>query len=479
MDVLESKLHRQIIWQRIMPFLVIAIVVAIYFPTFVGLSSEWTQWDESLSHAYPLLLWFLILLYRVGPIESSQQKLWVNCLLAAGLIGASISWFLFNAIQIKILEQLILLPILFLSLALVFGVNALWRLRFLLLMPIFALPVWDYLNNGLVQLASNVVGEMVRTIRIPALIDGSSIFIPAGHIMIADGCSGLRYLIISLALGYTISYLNGYKEKGLIISLLIAGLLGLVANWVRIFVLILVGYYTEMESSLMEDHETFGWIVFALICFPAIYFAPVIKKEKMLTVAVENTVGMKKILLLCLLLSPGFWLGKLVAANNSSVAPAYDLGENGFVPYTSILPLPPVLPAATLSKQFVTSDNIYLQINQYIPKTSQARLVPYIARQFDMQFWLQEQVKVVSVGGKKVRVEQLRQKSGLRRILQVQWFDVGGFNAATVPRAKLLQIPAVLSGNQYFTVFTLQVECTQIDCNNSRQSLLNLSESIQ
>lgn len=479
MELVKPQLQWQIIWQRALPFLVIAMLVAVYFPTFVGLSAEWVQWDESLSHAYPLLLWFLILLYRAGPIEPTEQHLSIDFLLGLGLIVASVAWFLFSTVQIKILEQIVLLPILFLSIGFIFGINSLWRLRFLLLMPVFALPIWDYLNNSLVELASSVVGEMVRITRIPALIDGSSIFIPSGHIMIADGCSGLRYLIISLALGYTISYLNGYKEKGLISALVIAALLGLIANWIRIFVLILIGYSSEMESSLMEDHETFGWIVFALICFPAIYFAPVVKKESLPIAEVKTTVKLNKFLLLCLLLMPGFVLGKLIAATNNTELPVYSLAENIFLPSDASLPLSPLLPTAVLTKRFVAADNIYLQINQYAPKNKKDRLVPYIARQFDTQFWLQEQVKVFSLGDKKVRFEQLRQKSGLRRIVQLQWFDIGGFNAATVAQAKLLQIPAVLSGNQYFTVFTLQTECSQHNCERARQSLIDLSESIQ
>lgn len=479
MEVLRMKLQPQTLWQRLAPFMVIALLVVIYFPTFIGLSVEWAQWDESLAHAYPLLLWFLILLHKLGPIGLSPQKRWVDILLALGLIGTSILWFLFSTIQIRILEQLILLPILYLALAFTFGLKTVWQLRFLLLMPLFAIPIWDYLNNSLVQLASTVVGEMVRMIRIPALIDGSSIFIPSGHIMIADGCSGLRYLIISLALGYTISYLNGYRETGLIASLLIAGVLGLLANWLRIFMLILVGYYTEMQSSLMEDHETFGWIVFALICFPAIYFAPVIKKIPTPIGVIGNRAQPKKILLLALLLVPGLLLNQLAASSNSGTAPSYHFANSDLVPHTAILPLPPLLPPATKTQNFMAPANIYLQVNQYIPQTSVDRLVPYIARQFDIQYWLQERVKVVAVGSKKVRVEQLRQKSGLKRVVQVQWFDVGGITTATVAQAKLLQIPAVLSGKQYFSVFTLQAECMQHDCDTTLQSLLQLSESIQ
>src|SRR5690606_34589281 len=119
--------------------------------------------------------------------------------------------------------------------------------------------------------------EMVRAIKMPAIIDGNSIYIPFGHILIADGCSGLRYFVIALAIGYIISYLNRYNEKRLLVVLAAAAAIGLLANWIRIFILILVGYQSEMQSSLMGDHEMFGWILFGLLCLPAIYFAPVVK----------------------------------------------------------------------------------------------------------------------------------------------------------------------------------------------------------
>src|SRR5690606_37229365 len=61
------------------------------------------------------------------------------------------------------------------------------------------------------------------------------------------------------------------------VTLLIAGLLGLIANWIRIFLLILIGYQTKMETPLMADHETFGWVIFGLLILPAIYFAPMVK----------------------------------------------------------------------------------------------------------------------------------------------------------------------------------------------------------
>jgi len=36
----------------------------------------------------------------------------------------------------------------------------------------------------------------------------------------------------------------------------------LLTNWIRITALILIGEYTNMESSLMDDHNTFGWYLY-------------------------------------------------------------------------------------------------------------------------------------------------------------------------------------------------------------------------
>lgn len=476
---MDNQLHNHnshFLLERFLPQTLLLCLALFFLPTVIDLSSEWVQWDQSLAHAYPLLLGFALLLYRASPLSIARQHWLVDVGLAALLIASSVLWLLFHFIQIKILEQLILLPILYCMIAFVFGMKTLWRLRFLLIMPLFVLPVWDYLNNPLIELSSIVVGEMVRAIKIPALIDGSSIFIPAGHIMIADGCSGLRYLIISLALGYTISYLNGYKEKGLALSLLIAAILGLIANWLRIFILILIGYYSEMESSLMQDHEIFGWILFSAICFPAIYFAPVVKQAHLVVSAASAPLPLKKLLLLPLLLAPGSAVSYLFTFDKPVVPHEYTISSAVWQQTLAALPLPLSLPLAQKKRRYSDQNNIHLQIDQYQPLSRRQRLVPYIPRQYDAQYWILEKSELVSQQDKTVRVDIFRFKSGLKKIVQVQWFDVGGRKVARVAQAKLLQIPAVINSQYYFSIFTLQLPCRESACQQELQKILSASE---
>lgn len=474
MDLLQQESMRHP--AKWFPFAVIAILPVFFWPTFSGLSHEWTQWDESLSHAYPVLLWFAYLLFKASPLPQQSQPWWLNFVLATALLISALAWFLFHLVQIKLLEQLMLLPLLCLGIAWVFGVKTLWQQRFLLLLPVFTLPVWDYLTDPLVQLASFTVAQMVRWVGIPALIDGSSIFIPSGHIMIADGCSGLRYLIISLALGYSISYLNGYREKGFFLCLVIAGALGLLANWIRIFALILIGYYSEMQSSLMSDHETFGWVLFALICFPAIYFAPVARRTEVGQASILQPLPWGKWFGLLLLLAPGAILS-LVIRPDTGVAPPSLALSPAFTRSSQAMPVPLQLPQAKRQQRY-EHNKVQVRIDEYFPQHAKERLVPYIARQYDAGQWVLDETRVLHRQGMEVRLETLRQKSNLRKVVQVQWFDVGGYTAPSVARAKILQIPALLAGKNYFSIITLQTECLDSHCEQAIQQLLEVTDLI-
>src|SRR5690625_7499651 len=95
-----------------------------------------------------------------------------------------------------------LLPLLALGLTSLFGVRTIFGHRMLLLLPIFVIPVWGSLNGVLLNISSTVVGELVRVIGMPARVEGDRILIPYGHIIIADGCSGLRSFVLLLMLGY-------------------------------------------------------------------------------------------------------------------------------------------------------------------------------------------------------------------------------------------------------------------------------------
>lgn len=460
-----------------LPLALIAAFAIFFFPTLQDLYARWIKWDEGLSHGLLVIGVFLVLLVKSLPWPSPQQYIWSHLLVCLITACLSLSWFLFYALNIHILEQLVLLPLLVMVVSACFGIKTAFQHRFLLLLPVFAIPVWDQLNNVLVNLSAFIVGEMVRSIQMPALIDGNSIYIPYGHILIADGCSGLRYFVIALTIGYIIGYLNRYTEKRMLVTLLIAALLGLIANWIRIFLLILIGYQTKMETPLMADHETFGWVIFGLLILPAIYFAPVVKT----TSATRAQTSPRHVRIFAPLAALA--IGPLCAIllnPQPEVKPWQQLlTEELHATHANVMPVTVLAPRGSHQengRDTIDATPVTIQINQYQRHTKDEKLVPYISHLYDTDQWTLAETKSLETAPAPLKI--LRDKNGLRRVAQVQWFITGNYSSATVKSAKLLQIPAMLQGDNRFRIITIQAECEATNCDNAVSALHQLARTL-
>ena len=150
---------------------------------------------------------------------------------------------------------------------------------------VFLVPIWGALIAPLQNLSTFAVTKIMSLTTIPVFVDGNFITIPVGIFEIAGGCSGLRYMIVSLAVSSLYIFLN-IRSWGKGITFLTLAILGaLLTNWIRITLLILIGNYTNMESGLMEDHNTFGWYIYIpfiiiLFAFGNRYLVSTEKEEK-------------------------------------------------------------------------------------------------------------------------------------------------------------------------------------------------------
>lgn len=145
-----------------------------------------------------------------------------------------------------------------------------WRIFRALLFPLMylwlVLPTDFNLLLSLQTLATIMSSWGIGLLGIPTFVEGVYIEIPSGRYWVAPGCAGLNFLLSGFALSllYVERIYDDWRKRvaGVLIMLAVA----LVANWIRIFGLIVAGHYLN-DIYDINDHYTEGWLFFAAIVF--------------------------------------------------------------------------------------------------------------------------------------------------------------------------------------------------------------------
>lgn len=271
MITLDSKFSKTIGVSAALTLVSGALLITMIWPTLEAIGSRWLKMDESYSHGFLIFAVSIVLVSRTwwqNRPSVGFYPLWLIPL--AGALGA----FVFGElIRLQALRELVVVPLLLGWLAVFLG----WRQVRHFIIPIgilfFAVPVWDYLSWTLQLITVAVNQFLLGFMDIEFEVEGVFVYlIGIGTFEVAHGCSGLRYLLVGQSLSVLYGELNFRKLKTRLFFFLVAVGLALLANWIRVFVIIYMGYETNMESRLIEDHDSFGWWVFAATLIPLYFF---------------------------------------------------------------------------------------------------------------------------------------------------------------------------------------------------------------
>ena len=251
-----------------LPFLF--IFASFCFISIINIPLLTTLWQHSFddgtySHAFIIPLISLYLYYKLNDVQKLQFRTQPNFYLLVFLFCCAVLFFITTTAQISIGYWVTFL------LLLITTVLALFKFNFYIIFPaayfIFLIPFWGSLVDILQAMSVASVSFMMSFTGIPTFVEAQYVSIPAGTFEIADGCSGLRYLIVSLSISslYIFLFINNSKRAGLFFLAAILG--GLITNWLRITILVLIGHQTDMTHSLMHDHNSFGWYVYIPFMF--------------------------------------------------------------------------------------------------------------------------------------------------------------------------------------------------------------------
>lgn len=261
------------------------------WPLLTMLHESWTAWYGPSEHGYLILVlavWMGVRYWRAAPVARLAPEWWGSvALLCMVAVLAAFELMFINVTRLTLLPLFALAGVL-----LVFGRTAALRLFWPAAFLYFALPQWWVINGLLQSLTTAIVTRLVAWTGIPAFIEGNFVHIPAGVFEIASGCSGLNYVVVGLALAafYALMYLQRWRHRLQLLCFAVA--LSLISNWIRVYILILVGHLSDMQHYLITvEHHLFGWALFLVFMIPMLLFARRLEERELQSSSLRQTPG--------------------------------------------------------------------------------------------------------------------------------------------------------------------------------------------
>ena len=436
----------------------LAIVLIVWCGVFIdgilGMEAIWRR-SDTFAHGYfilPIALW---LVYRDRQfLQSAQaQPSWLPL---PFLFVTCFVWLFAYAADINVLGQLASVTALILLLWALLGNALAWRYKFPLAYLIFAVPMGENLIPALQDITAWITVFLLKVHGIPVFRDGWYIQIPSGMFEVAVACSGIRYLIASMAVGTLYAYLTYSSFKKQLIFIIFAFLLPILANGVRAYLIVIIAHYSDMKYATGADHLVYGWFFFGFVIMLMFWiggkFADPERQWRLANIQTMKQLTAKPSVTLGLI---GAIIGitALLQTRMPVVTP----------PNTAANALPQYQ-AANQSNWGVTFDNAlsasHVEIDgnteafyaSYANKQSEGELVSFGNRHYDIDRWTVVERKTVNNEQNAYRYLLLRNIQGNERAV-LFWYQIGDWRIANPTLAKLYQAVALLTGRAEYASF--------------------------
>lgn len=251
---------------RAWPAVVVVAVIAVaaLWPSAVSLWEIWVSVHD-YQHGYIIAAVAVAWLVRVAWRERTRalQPALAGALLLAVLLFA---WLVGHTANSQIAHQLLFPACLWAAVWAAAG----WPLARRTAVPIaflyFATPVWEYTLPVLQRLSVAATETALGWLGVHATVHEYTVTIPAGTFQIIEGCSGKRYFMVTLALATLSAAVNHLRGARAIGYFALCGALALLANWIRIVIVIYAGDRFGMQTYLVAvEHLTLGNVIFVVL----------------------------------------------------------------------------------------------------------------------------------------------------------------------------------------------------------------------
>jgi len=355
----------------------------------------------------------------------------------------------------------------------------------------FSIPMWYSLTSTLQSISTFAVKQLLQIAGVTAYVEGNFVHIPTGVVEIAGGCSGISFLLASLSFVSYIAVSERMNWRGGTLYLIVAVLLSLVANWVRIFIIILCGYFYDLNHPLVGEHVLFGWVLFGVLFAPFVYSLYWgLAKYPMLTNKVETadidhsqaaSQGYRaSLLIVCIIaaFSPAVQFVSAQMPVRASINSAQVIADQSYKPNTE-LPLslswrPEIedVDFQKISSYSKGAFNFYMFSAGYFVQPEKRQLIDELSSMVPSH-WQTVETKKLD------QFSLIQLNADGQPVVLLRWINVGGGQAVAGRfEAKLQRLGAQLRGRNDVTISALATLCGGPDCKAEIKELTEIFRSI-
>lgn len=240
----------------------VVAILLVFHETVAALLSTWQS--GAFSHCYLILPISVFLIWdrrhQIAPILPQVAR--GGFLLLAFL---AFLWMLGNIADVLFIEEFALVAMLPALAWTLFGTAVVRRIIFPLAFLFFAVPVGLSLIRPLQESTANIATQALELTGVPVMREGLLLVVPNGAWEIAQECSGIRFLIACVTLGTLSAFLLYRSWIRRLIFIGAAIIVPIVANGLRAYGIILLGYLSNNRLAKGVDHLVYGWIFFSFV----------------------------------------------------------------------------------------------------------------------------------------------------------------------------------------------------------------------
>ena len=260
-----AKTRSALAWHQALPalVLVLGVVLVVYRETLAAMVTVWWT-SDTFAHAFlvlPIAFW---LIWRQRAALAEQLPTPTPWMLSAIAVIA-FAWLLGDLATVNSVTQLAIVALLVCAVVALLGFRVARVIAFPLAFLFFAVPIGEFMLPQLMSWTADFTVLGLRASGIPVFREGNQIVIPSGRWSVVEACSGVRYLIASFMVGTLFAYLHYRSNRRRWIFAAVAIAVPIVANWLRAYLIVMLGHLSGNKIAVGVDHLIYGWLFFGLV----------------------------------------------------------------------------------------------------------------------------------------------------------------------------------------------------------------------